>query len=68
MVQMKSNGAAETLLVASGAFAPGMEVWVCLASRKPKAVIGSGDSWITLAFGRDVKLVGEVMSDCKTCR
>jgi hypothetical protein len=32
-------------------------------SRKPRPVIGSADSWITRALGKEVKDVGEVVSD-----
>jgi hypothetical protein len=38
------------------------------ASRKPKPVTGSGDSWITRAFGREVSEVGDVVRDCRRCR
>lgn len=37
-------------------------------SRNPKPVMGSGDSWMTRAFGKDAKEVGDVVKDCSRCR
>ena len=50
----------------SGALAP--EAEELDVSRKPRPVIGSGDSCTTLGLGRVVRAVGEVVIDCSRCR
>lgn len=52
----------------SGAFGPESDRAELEGSRKPRPVIGSGDSCITLAFGRDVIAVGDVVNDWRRCR